>query len=145
MTATVGKKTATAKRRFDRKKYGVLLATAVPRVITSGEELERASRLLEPFLRQETATRTPEEQAFVDLMLKLIDAYQKAHPLFPSAQPRELLQALMEELDLKQADLLDVFGSRSRVSDVVNGKRAISREQARRLSERFKIRVEAFL
>ena len=90
-------------------------------------------------------TRTPEEQAFVDLMLKLIDAYQKAHPLFPSAQPRELLQALMEELDLKQADLLDVFGSRSRVSDVVNGKRAISREQARRLSERFKIRVEAFL
>jgi antitoxin component HigA of HigAB toxin-antitoxin module len=41
--------------------------------------------------------------------------------------------------------LLDIFGSRSRVSDAVNGKRAISKEQAKRLSERFKLRVEAFL
>ena len=51
----------------------------------------------------------------------------------------------MEELGLKQSALLDVFGSRSRVSEAVRGIRPISREQAKKLSERFKIKIAAFL
>ena len=143
-TAPAGKKTAVAKRRFDQRKYVALLASAAPRVITDEQELERASRLVEPFLFPEQR-RTAEEEAFVALMLKLIADYQQAHPLFPRGTPHELLQALMEELGLKQADLLDVFGSRSRVSEAVRGIRPISREQAKRLSERFKIKLAAFL
>jgi HTH-type transcriptional regulator/antitoxin HigA len=144
MTVTAGKKTAGAKRRLNRQKYGALLTAAAPTVITSPEELKRATKLVEPFLFPERRL-SAEEDAFVTLMLHLIQDYQTKHPLYPKPQPRELLRALMEELDLKQADLLDIFGSRSRVSDAVNGKRAISKEQAKRLSERFKLRVEAFL
>lgn len=143
-TATAGRKTAAAKRRFDQKKYAALLASAAPRVITEGKELERASRLVEALLFPERPLK-PEEEAFVTLLLKLIDDYQKAHPLFPRAKPHELLQALMEEGQLKQADLLDVFGSRARVSEAVRGVRAISKEQAKKLSARFKLKVEAFL
>ena len=144
MTVTVGKKTAVAKRRLNRQKYGALLTAATPTIINSPEELKRATKMVERFLVPERAL-TPEEDAFVTLMLHLIQDYRAKHPLFPKPQPHELLQMLMAEWELKQVDLLNIFGSRSRVSDAVNGKRAISKEQAKRLSERFKLRVEAFL
>ncbi|MGH9842477.1 MAG: helix-turn-helix domain-containing protein [Blastocatellia bacterium] len=60
-------------------------------------------------------------------------------------KPHEILQALMEEHALRQADLLDVFGSRSRVSEAVSGKRAISKEQAKKLGERFCLSPAAFI
>jgi HTH-type transcriptional regulator / antitoxin HigA len=116
----------------------------VPRVITSAAELERASKLVEPYLHPERKL-APEEDALVRLVLKLIGDYQAAHPPFPPMKPHELLQALMEENSLRQADLLDVFGSRPRVSDAVNGKRAISKEQAKRLGERFALSPAVFI
>lgn len=144
MIATSGRRTAVAKRRFDRKKYLQLLTAAVPRIIETPEELERANKVIEPFLHPEREL-APEEEAFARLMLKLIDDYNQAHPAFPPLQPHELLQALMEEGNLRQADLLDIFGSRSRVSEAISGKRAISKLQARRLGERFCISPTAFV
>jgi HTH-type transcriptional regulator/antitoxin HigA len=100
--------------------------------------------LVEPLLRQGEA-RSPEEHALCALLLKLIDDYQTAHPVFPPMKPHEILQALMDEHGLRQADLLDVFGSRSRVSEAVSGKRAISKEQAKKLGERFCLSPAAFI
>ncbi len=144
MIAGAGKKTAAAKPHFSRKRYLELLTRAMPRVITSGEELERATRLIEPYLFPEREL-PPEENAFVELMLKLIDDYQSKNSIIPQIAPHELLRALMEENDLSQADLLDVFGSRSRVSEAVSGKRAISKEQAKRLGDRFCVSPAAFI
>lgn len=144
MIATSGKKTAAASRRFNRKKYLQLLTDAMPRVIETPGELERANRIIEPFLHPETDL-APEEEAFVRLMLKLIDDYNKTNPAFPPLKPHELLRALIEESGVRQADLLGIFGSRSRVSEAVNGKRAISKQQARRLGERFRISPSAFI
>jgi HTH-type transcriptional regulator/antitoxin HigA len=121
-----------------------LLAKAAPRVITSGEELERASQLVEPLLKKGEA-RTPEETALCDLMLKLIDDYQERHTIISDLAPHELLQALLEESGKRQADLVPIFGSRSRASDAVNGKRAISKEQAKRLGEYFRVSPAAFI
>ncbi len=143
-TATSGKRTAAAKGRFNRRKYAALLADVAPRIIESPEELKRASRLIEPLLYPERRL-TPEEDALARLLLKLIDDYQTAHPVFPPMKPHEILQALMEEHGLRQADLLDVFGSRSRVSEAVSGKRAISKEQAKKLGERFCLSPAAFI
>lgn len=144
MIATSGKKTAPAERRFNRKKYLQLLTDAMPRLIETPAELERANKIVAPFLHPEREL-APEEEAFVRLMLKLIDDYNQAHPAFPPLKPHELLQALMEEAGLRQADLLDIFGSRSRVSEAVSGKRAISRPQARLLGERFCLAPGAFV
>jgi len=51
----------------------------------------------------------------------------------------------MEQNDLRQEDLVPVFGSRGRVSDVVNGKCAISKAQAKALGEFFKVSPELFI
>ena len=51
----------------------------------------------------------------------------------------------MEQNDLRQADLVKIFGARGRVSDVVNGKRAISKARAKQLAEFFKVSPEIFI
>lgn len=145
-TATSGRKTASSPRkpRFSRSKYAALLSEALPRVIATSEELERLTRQIEPLL-DKGERRTPEEEALCHLSLKLIDDYQQAHLSIPAMKPHELLQALLEESGKRQADLLPVFGSRSRVSDAVNGKRAISKSQAKRLGEFFSVSPAAFI
>lgn len=143
-TGKGGKRTATVKHHFNRRRYAALLAKASPRVIASGEELERVSQLVEPLLKKSKA-RTPEENALCELLLKLIDDYQERHTIIPDLAPHELLQALLEESGKRQADLVPIFGSRSRVSDAVNGKRAVSKEQAKRLGEYFRVSPAAFI
>ena len=143
-TGGSGKRIAIAERRFDRRRYAALLAEAAPRVIATAGQLEHASRLVEPLLKKGEA-RTPEENALCELLLRLIDDYQERRTLVPELLPHELLQALLEASRKRQADLVPIFGSRSRVSDAVNGKRAISKMQAKRLGEYFHVSPSAFI
>jgi HTH-type transcriptional regulator / antitoxin HigA len=143
---TSGRKTASRPRkpRFSRSRYAALLSETLPRVIATAEELERLTRQIEPLL-DKGARRTPEEEALCCLSLKLIDDYQREHRSIPGMKPHELLQALLEESGKRQAELLPLFGSRSRVSDAVKGKCAISKAQAKRLGEFFSVSPAAFI
>ena len=59
--------------------------------------------------------------------------------------PLEFLQAIMADRGLKQKDLVSIFGSQGITSEVLNGKREISKAQARRLSERFRLPIDIFI
>ena len=89
--------------------------------------------------------RSAEENALLSLLAALVEQFERrAYPV-PSAEPKDILRDLMESNELKSADLADVMGGRSRVSEVLSGKRAISKEQAKRLGERFRISPAAFI
>lgn len=64
--------------------------------------------------------------------------------LVPDAPPHEALWELMRSRGLKQRDLLGIFGSDGIASEVVNGKRNISRAHAKSLAEYFHVPVELF-
>jgi HTH-type transcriptional regulator/antitoxin HigA len=51
----------------------------------------------------------------------------------------------MQQRGLKQADLVPVLGSRAQVSDLVNGKRGISKTQAKALAKYFGVSIELFI
>jgi hypothetical protein len=51
----------------------------------------------------------------------------------------------MEQNGLRQAHLVSIFGSRGRISEVVNGKRVISKAQAKAMGEFFKVSPELFI
>jgi hypothetical protein len=53
----------------------------------------------------------------------------------PKTPPDRMVQYLMEQRSLKQADLLPIFGARSLASDVLTGKREPSKAQIRKLAE----------
>src|ERR1035438_871888 len=114
---------------IDNKKYAPVLAKVLPRVIATGEEHERMLAEVEK-LMDKGEHRTAEEDAALDLMVRLIKDYEEEHHP-PDPSPREMLVYLMAQRSLKQADLLPVFKSRGYVSEVLNSKRAISKAHAR--------------
>lgn len=132
---------------IDEKKYGLLLMEVLPSAISSEEELEKmteqVNRLMTKGIKQNGLS--PEEEKILELLAVLIENYEDEHYPIPKLSPNELLKHLMEENGLKQSDLLYVFGSSGIASEVVNGKRAISKTQAKKLAEHFKVSVELFI
>ena len=124
--------------------YGKLLARALPRVIKTEEENERILAELE---KLDTRGRplTPEEESLAELMTLLVQEFEEAKYRLGHADPVEALRILMEGRGYRQRDLIPVFGSSSVVSDVLNGKRSISKTHARRLAEFFHVPAGLFV
>ena len=74
----------------------------------------------------------------------LVETYEAKHHLLPNAGPVTVLRFLMEQHDLKQADLPEI-GPQSVVSDVLAGKRQLNVRQVAALSRRFGISTDALI
>ena len=88
---------------------------------------------------------TPEEGELLRLLGKLIADFEVEFYHLEDAEPHEVLRELMDARGLKQADVGQVLGSKGRVSEVINGKRAISKAQAKALAEFFHVSAELFI
>ena len=128
---------------LSRRKYGSLLAEALPKVIETDEELERFAEILENLDTSERPL-TREEIALQSLLVQLIQHYDDQIEL-PDVSPLKMMQYLMEQRGLRQADLVPVFGSRSVASNVLNGKRELSKTHLRRLADFFHVSPAVFL
>ena len=80
----------------------------------------------------------------LDYLADQVKAYEDENFQIPEAEPNEVLRFLMEQHGLKQEDLGDC-APQSRISDILNGKRSISKEIAKRLAHRFHVRADVFL
>jgi HTH-type transcriptional regulator / antitoxin HigA len=128
---------------LDKKTYGQLLGRALPHVIHTEEECERLTNEL--MRLDELADRSPEEKELAELLTVLIDEYETRRYPIPQASPQQTLRHLMEVRNLAQKDLWKVFGSKGLASEVLHGKRAISRTQAKKLADFFHVGVELFI
>ena len=143
MTAIVKSRAATP-ARFDQRKYGRLLARTTPAVIRNNAECRRVEEEIAKLLRK-GENLTPEEDRLLDLLSALVERYEDEAEDFPASPPHRILRFLMEQNDLQQVDLVKIFGSSGRVSEVVNGKRGISKAQAKALGDFFKVSPELFI
>ena len=127
-------------------KYGKLLSRTMPKRIETGEEMDRFIELMEPLSRAiEHGTAGPEEVALHSLLATLIKEYdERAYPL-PPVDPLGMLQFLMEQRNLRAADLTPIFGARSIASMVLNGKRELSKAHIRKLAGFFHVSPAVFL
>lgn len=137
--------TAIVDAEFDLKKYAGLLARTTPMVIETQAEYEAADAEIGGLLKKGYGRLSIEEKRLLDLLSRLIEDYEDRTFTIPKGEPHLTLQFLMEQNDLRQADLVLIFGSRGRVSEVVNGKRAVSKAQAKALGEFFKVSPELFI
>lgn len=88
-----------------------------------------------------------EEHPLADVLDYLADqvrAYEEEHSAIPAAEPREVLRLLMEQHGLKQEDLGDC-APQGRISEILSGSRGISKEQAKRFAQRFRVHADLFL
>ena len=129
------------------EKYGNLLVRVLPSVISNDEELERLSQEIDRLITKDIkqGSLSPEEDRLLELLSLLVEEYEDKHYPIPESSPNEVLKFLMEDRELKQKDLVHIFGSTGITSEVVNGKRSISKAQAKKLAEFFKVSVELFI
>jgi HTH-type transcriptional regulator/antitoxin HigA len=123
--------------------YAKLLAKSLPRPIHTEAEHTRLTGML---LRlDEREDLSAEEEALAEVLTLLIEDYEdKYHPL-PSVSPNESLKALMEERGLKHKDIWPLLGNKGAATEILSGRRSISKAQAKRLVEFFHVPIEFFL
>jgi HTH-type transcriptional regulator/antitoxin HigA len=126
------------------KVYGDLLAQYQPKIITTEEENERAIAIVESLTHK--SDLTPEEDQLLELLITLIEKFEAEHyPLNNLSTPLSRLTFLMEENNLRQADVVEIFGSKGIASEVLSGKRQISKSHALKLGEFFNLNPALFL
>lgn len=129
---------------LDERQYRELLDDALPVVIRTESEyrrmLGRASRLME----KDEAEISEAEGRLLELLGMLIEEYEdRVHPL-PKTTPHKMLAHLLDERGIKPAALWKII-PKSRVSEILSGKRGISKAQAILLAEFLHVPVEMFL
>ena len=127
---------------INRNVYGDLLAQHQPKAIETEAENEAAIILAESL---EHRQRTPEEDALLELLIILIEKFEDASYPVPNVEPDRMLLHLMESRNMKQEELVGVIGSRGVVSEIVNGKRSISKAQAKELGQLFHVSPSLFI
>ncbi len=130
---------------LDERKYGRLLAKALPVAIKTEAENERMLAEISRLMAKGEENITPEESALMEMMAILVENFEREHYKIPDATPHEMLRFFMEQREIRQADLLNIFGSSGIASEVVNGKRAISKAQAKSLADFFGVSAELFI
>jgi HTH-type transcriptional regulator / antitoxin HigA len=123
--------------------YSELLTKIPPRVIRSEKESEAYTEILRDLDRR-ARSLTRAERELADLLTLLIEDYEEKRYELPRAKPLDVLRFLMDQHDLKQKDLADVFGTPSIVSEVLNGKREMNKLHIGRLSKKFHVSPELF-
>jgi HTH-type transcriptional regulator / antitoxin HigA len=120
----------------------------VPKIIETNEEYEHFLTIVERLMSRKI-TRTTEEDVLFKLLVKLIVDYEEeTYSLkeWSKTSPHELLQHLMEARGMKQVELVGLLSpSKGLVSSIVNGKRSISKTQAKKLGEIFNISPSVFI
>ncbi len=128
---------------FDKNTYRNLLTEVIPVAIETEEEYDRILKVVEELTFKKN--RTTEEKALHKLLVILIEAYETENYPMEESAPHSVLQHIMESSGTREIDLVGIIGSSDVVSEIVNGERAISKAQAKALSEYFKVSYSLFI
>lgn len=115
------------------------------RPIQTDAENEAALEVLSELADQSVRKKlTKDEEAYMDVLSDLVGSYESAQWTYSKAKPAEVLEFLMEQHGLKQADLVAEMGTQSAVSMVLTGQRELSKRQIELLSKRFNVNPGVF-
>jgi HTH-type transcriptional regulator / antitoxin HigA len=130
---------------IDNKTYADLVVSVLPTAIQSEDEYEIMLENINELMSRNEDSLLPEEHRLLETLAILVEAYEnKVYPIEP-CPPDRMLKMLMAENNYRQKDLLHIFGSSGIASEVINGKRSISKTQAKKLAEFFNVSVELFI
>ncbi|MFY9620884.1 MAG: hypothetical protein WAM70_02680 [Pyrinomonadaceae bacterium] len=133
-----------AVRRIDPARYKRLLSQTMPVIIETEDENERMLEVIEKIM-DKGERLSPEEEKLLKLLTRLVEDFEERYYHPRDATPLEVLQHLMESREVKPTHLWEVFGSKGIASEVLNGKRSISKTHAKALSDYFRVPADLFI
>ena len=86
-----------------------------------------------------------QEEELLELVSILVENYEAKHYPIEAPDPLEAIKLRMEEQGLKRKDMIDYFGSASRVSEVLNRKRPLTLEMIRKIHRGLGISAETLI
>lgn len=110
-------------------------------VIENDTDLRQAQNLAANLMDSDN----PNDRARLRAQVQLIKVYEARHYPVPQASVAEIIQYLMEQHDLTPTDMAPILGTRSRVSEVLIGKRPLSIAMIKRLRSTFHVSADAFI
>ncbi len=75
---------------------------------------------------------SPEAQK-LEVLAMLAQGYERAREPLPNADPVEAIRFRMDQQGLSRKDLLPIFGTTARISEVFSGKRPLTLDMVRKL------------
>lgn len=112
------------------------------KILKTNKDYEQALNRLDEIF--DAKPNTPKGDEF-ELLSLLIDKYEEEHHVIDLPHPIEAIKFRMEQMGLKQKDLVACFGDMSRVSDVLNLKRKLNLNYIRKLNKQLHIPLEALV
>lgn len=122
--------------------YAALLSETRPEVIRDEKQNQAYVCLLEKLTSKKSVTLA--EEKLIDLLAVLIEDFEAKHSPVPEAAPVAIIRHLMEAHGLRQKDLVSIFGTESITSEVLHGKRGLTKQHIKRLSARFGVSPAVF-
>ena len=102
------------------------------KIIKTEQEYAKALERLEVLFDAKRGTKEGDE---LELLTLLIDMYEKEHDAIDLPDPIEAIKFRMEQLGIRQKDLAEAMGFKSRVSEILNRKRKLTLEMILKLNQ----------
>lgn len=112
------------------------------KILKTKDDYEKALNRLDEIFDAEPNTKKGDE---FELLALLIDTYESEHHLIDLPHPIEAIKFRMDQMGLKQKDLVACFGDKSKASEVLNLKRKLNLNYIRNLHEKLHIPLGALV
>lgn len=107
-------------------------------------DYEKALERVDVLMEQDPNMGTPQSDE-LEILALLIEKYEENHWAIATPDPIEAIKYRMEEMGLKQKDLVPMIGSKSKVSEVLNRKIGLSLSMIAQISAKLRIPLEVLV
>jgi HTH-type transcriptional regulator/antitoxin HigA len=114
------------------------------RAIHTDDDYQWALKEIRPYFENEPEPNTEDGDRF-DVLTILIEAYENEYQDVPDASPREVLHFAIESMGHTQTELAELIGGRPRASEVLRGKRNLTLDMIRKISDAWRIPADALI
>ena len=110
--------------------------------IKTEQDYQISLKRLEEIFDSKSGTSESDE---LEILAILVDDYENKNYSIEAPDPIEAIKIRMEELNLKQIDLINEIGTKSRVSEILNKKRKLTIEMIRKLNIRLNLSINLLI
>jgi HTH-type transcriptional regulator/antitoxin HigA len=112
-------------------------------IIKTEKDYSRASERLEKIFDSRKGDSTFDE---AELLVMLMEKYEtETEAKFPEPDPIEVLKFKMEQKNLRNKDLAEIIGGKSKVSEILNKKRKLTLSMIRKINKSLEIPAETLI
>lgn len=111
------------------------------KIIKNEKEYDEALNKIDELMNLNPKLGTPQSDE-LEILVLLVEKYEEVNWNISTPDPIEAIKYRMEEMNLKQKDLVPYIGNKSKVSELLNRRISLSLSMIRNLSEALHIPLE---